>query len=303
MARQLEHFPNLVSMFLTRAADKGDKPFLWAKRDGAWRPTQLERSGAAGGGAGRKPQAHRPRARRPGDAGQREPARMADRRPRHHGRRLRHGPDLHHQHDARSHPHPRQFGRQGGDRLQPETGQDAGPGGDVRVRMPPHHRHRGHPHRPGDRRGQLPPLGRAGRRRARHRRARAADGSGRARATSPASSTPAAPAARRAASSSTTARSSPTSPAAPTSSPTTSAGRTRSSSRSSPPATPTSIPAASISRSGSARRSITPRASRSSPPTSRKCGRRSWSWCRACSRCCARGSSRRSRKAGCPTIC
>ena len=33
---RLEHFPNLVSMFLARARDKGDKPFLWAKRDGAW---------------------------------------------------------------------------------------------------------------------------------------------------------------------------------------------------------------------------------------------------------------------------
>ena len=37
-ARQLEHFPNLVTMFLNRAADKRDKPFLWAKRDDAWRP-------------------------------------------------------------------------------------------------------------------------------------------------------------------------------------------------------------------------------------------------------------------------
>ena len=36
LARQLEHFPNLVTMFLARAADKGDKPFLWAKRDGSW---------------------------------------------------------------------------------------------------------------------------------------------------------------------------------------------------------------------------------------------------------------------------
>ncbi|MEJ7777189.1 MAG: long-chain fatty acid--CoA ligase [Sphingomicrobium sp.] len=36
MARQLETFPNLVSMFLTRAAAKGDAPFLWAKRGGAW---------------------------------------------------------------------------------------------------------------------------------------------------------------------------------------------------------------------------------------------------------------------------
>src|SRR4051812_19218123 len=38
VARQLEWFDNIVSMFLTRAADKGDAPFLWAKRDGAWRP-------------------------------------------------------------------------------------------------------------------------------------------------------------------------------------------------------------------------------------------------------------------------
>jgi long-chain acyl-CoA synthetase len=36
MARQLEHFPNLVTMFFARAKDKGDKPFLWAKADGRW---------------------------------------------------------------------------------------------------------------------------------------------------------------------------------------------------------------------------------------------------------------------------
>jgi long-chain acyl-CoA synthetase len=39
LARQLERFENLVSLFLTRAAEKRDKPFLWAKRDGEWRPT------------------------------------------------------------------------------------------------------------------------------------------------------------------------------------------------------------------------------------------------------------------------
>ena len=38
MARQLERFDNLVSLFLTRSAEKGDVPFLWAKREGAWRP-------------------------------------------------------------------------------------------------------------------------------------------------------------------------------------------------------------------------------------------------------------------------
>ena len=37
--RELEHFPNLVTMFFTRAREKGDAPFLWAKRDSGWQPT------------------------------------------------------------------------------------------------------------------------------------------------------------------------------------------------------------------------------------------------------------------------
>jgi long-chain acyl-CoA synthetase len=37
--RQLEHFENLVAMFFVRAKERGDKPFLWAKQEGAWRPT------------------------------------------------------------------------------------------------------------------------------------------------------------------------------------------------------------------------------------------------------------------------
>ncbi|CAA9517705.1 MAG: Long-chain-fatty-acid--CoA ligase [uncultured Sphingomonas sp.] len=36
MPRQIEHFPNLVTMFFTRAGAGGDRPFLWAKRDGKW---------------------------------------------------------------------------------------------------------------------------------------------------------------------------------------------------------------------------------------------------------------------------
>ena len=36
MPRQLEHFPNLVSMFFARAREGGDKPFLWHKQGGAW---------------------------------------------------------------------------------------------------------------------------------------------------------------------------------------------------------------------------------------------------------------------------
>jgi long-chain acyl-CoA synthetase len=35
--RQLEHFQNLVAMFFARAKEEGDKPFLWAKKEGAWR--------------------------------------------------------------------------------------------------------------------------------------------------------------------------------------------------------------------------------------------------------------------------
>jgi long-chain acyl-CoA synthetase len=36
--REFEHFPNLVAMFFARVAEKGDAPFLWAKREGEWRP-------------------------------------------------------------------------------------------------------------------------------------------------------------------------------------------------------------------------------------------------------------------------
>jgi long-chain acyl-CoA synthetase len=37
MPTELEHFPNLVTMFFTRASEKGDAPFLWAKQQGEWR--------------------------------------------------------------------------------------------------------------------------------------------------------------------------------------------------------------------------------------------------------------------------
>ncbi|MGF1550556.1 MAG: AMP-dependent synthetase/ligase [Sphingomonadaceae bacterium] len=37
--RRFEYFPNLVTMFFTRAAEKGDAPFLWAKQEGEWRAT------------------------------------------------------------------------------------------------------------------------------------------------------------------------------------------------------------------------------------------------------------------------
>ncbi|WP_230481202.1 AMP-dependent synthetase/ligase [Sphingomonas sp. Leaf21] len=34
--RTLEYFPNLVTMFFARAAEKGDAPFLWRKQGGTW---------------------------------------------------------------------------------------------------------------------------------------------------------------------------------------------------------------------------------------------------------------------------
>ncbi|WP_422055581.1 AMP-dependent synthetase/ligase [Sphingomonas sp.] len=37
--RKLEKFDNLVSMFFTRAREKGDAPFLWAKSGGKWHAT------------------------------------------------------------------------------------------------------------------------------------------------------------------------------------------------------------------------------------------------------------------------
>ena len=36
--REITRFPNLVTMFFTRASEQKDKPFLWAKKDRIWRP-------------------------------------------------------------------------------------------------------------------------------------------------------------------------------------------------------------------------------------------------------------------------
>lgn len=44
--RSFERFENLVAMFFARADELGDKPFLWAKSDGAWRPTSWREAAA-----------------------------------------------------------------------------------------------------------------------------------------------------------------------------------------------------------------------------------------------------------------
>ena len=53
-ARKLEHFPNLVTMFFTRAREKGDAPFLWAQARRRLGSDQLGRGGAAGREPGRR---------------------------------------------------------------------------------------------------------------------------------------------------------------------------------------------------------------------------------------------------------
>ena len=128
MARQLEHFDNLVAMFFARAEEKGDAPFLWAKSDGEWRPTSWREAARQVAALAAALAAHRAAARRPGHAGLGEPAGMADLRSRDHGRRLRHRADLRHQHRARSPAYPRRQRRPRGDRLDPEAGEDPAPG-------------------------------------------------------------------------------------------------------------------------------------------------------------------------------
>ena len=209
MARQLEHFDNLVSLFLTRAAEKGDAPFLWAKREGEWRSISWAE-------AARQVAALAASLKRiglqPGD----RVALVSENRPEWLIADLAimaagcvTVPTYTTNTDARSCAYPRQFGRAGGDRLQPEARQEPRAGGADLERMPPRHRHRGDPLGPGARLGQLSIAGRswhrgdadvAALRETRRRRSAAT--------ISPASSTPAAPAARRAACSSTTARSS-----------------------------------------------------------------------------------------------
>jgi long-chain acyl-CoA synthetase len=64
MARQLEYFPNLVTMFFARAAEKGDAPMLWRKQDAVW--TSLSWREAAGQVAALA-QALRDKGLKPGD--------------------------------------------------------------------------------------------------------------------------------------------------------------------------------------------------------------------------------------------
>ena len=107
--RQFEHFPNLVAMFFARAAENGDKPFLWQQARRSVAGDQLGAGRAAGRSACRGAEGTRAEARRPRHAGQREPARMVHRRSRDHGGGLRHRADLHHQYRARSPAYPREF--------------------------------------------------------------------------------------------------------------------------------------------------------------------------------------------------
>ena len=79
---QLEHFPNLVTMFLTRARERATSPSCGPSAPARGRSATMKRRG-------RWRRCRQPESigLKPGDrdAGQRESAGMADRRPRHHG--------------------------------------------------------------------------------------------------------------------------------------------------------------------------------------------------------------------------
>ena len=226
-------------------------------------------------------------------------------RPRDHGRGLRDGADLHHQHRARSPAHPREFGRARGDRVDRRSSPKMLLPAVLRSNQrADRDRHRGDA-RCASRAIELPRLARADRRRipptSRRRRGR-----GDVRARRPGLHHLHQRHRRRAARGDAAPRRDPAQRRGllHRSSRRISAGTTRCSCRSCRSATPMSIPAGRSSRSGWAGRSIMPRGWRSSPPTSRRCARRSWSSCRGCSRCCARGSPRRSRsRAGSAPSC
>ena len=124
LARQLERFDNLVSLFLTRAAEKGDAPFLWAKREGEWRSISWSE-------AARQVAALAASLKRiglqPGD----RVALVSENRPEWLIADLAimaagcvTVPTYTTNTDARSCAYARQFGRAGGDRLEPEARQE-----------------------------------------------------------------------------------------------------------------------------------------------------------------------------------
>ena len=233
----------------TRAEEKGDAPFLWAKREGEWRSISWAEAARQVAALAASLKRHRAGARRPGRAGQREPARMADRRPRRSWPRaaspFRPTPPT----PTRDHAHI--LGNSGARAVivsNQKLAKNLHPGGaaprasaitssassDIRAGQAPDW-------------VNCPSLGGADRRRCRRRRARAATSRASARDDLACiiytSGTGGAPRGVQQHHGAILAQSSR---AAPTSSRPTSAGTTRCSCRSCPPATPTSIPAGSM---------------------------------------------------------
>ena len=105
--RAFERFPNLVTMFFTRAQEKGDAPFLWAKKDGTWQSTSWREAADT---VASLAAALKTIGLNPGDTvmlvSENRPE-WVHRRSRDHGRGLRNRADLHHQHRARPPAHSR----------------------------------------------------------------------------------------------------------------------------------------------------------------------------------------------------
>ena len=112
---------SLTQMFFETADRLGDRPFLWAKRDGGFQPMSWREVADAAGKLSRGLRVHGIERGDRVAIVSREPARMADRRDRRAGRRRHRRAGLHHQHAGRSPAHPEQQRRQGGDRVAAEA--------------------------------------------------------------------------------------------------------------------------------------------------------------------------------------
>jgi acyl-CoA synthetase (AMP-forming)/AMP-acid ligase II len=88
-----ESFPNLVTMFLTRAAQRGDRPFLGFKHGSEWRTISWAETARRVAGLAKSLKAM---GLKKGDRV------MVHRRSGYHGGRLRDGANLHYQYRTRS---------------------------------------------------------------------------------------------------------------------------------------------------------------------------------------------------------
>ena len=140
--RQLERFANLVSMFLTRAAEKGERPFLWSKREGEWCSISWADAARQVASPCRVAEADRPGAGRPRRTRQREPPEWLISDLAIMAAGCVTVPTYTTNTDTRSFAHPGKLRRSGGHRVKPEARQEPGACGSDLERMPSRYRDR-----------------------------------------------------------------------------------------------------------------------------------------------------------------